>query len=52
MMQSTGQHPTASISFNCSEAVRDLLMGMLNTDPSARLSLSDVARHPWVQSRD
>jgi len=44
-----GRHPTPSFNFPISENVKDLLRSMLQTDPVDRISMQQVASHPWLQ---
>ncbi len=41
-----GQHPQPKLNFGSNQC-RDLLKKMLETDPTKRISMQEVANHPW-----
>jgi len=49
IMSVGGKHPVPRFSFPISESAKDLLTKMLETDPSKRISMAEVAAHPWMQ---
>jgi len=43
-----GEHPTVSFSSNISGSAQDLLSKMLEINPAKRITMEEVAAHPWI----
>jgi serine/threonine protein kinase len=48
IMEAGGEHPTVKFPFEISPLGRDLLTKMLENDPNVRISMKEVALHPWL----